>query len=87
MGTKTVVSRRTLPLPARRRGEHNRLERTAQASLPFHSDTLILKTSPTRSSVLLPAPSPALPAAMADTTSMRGHLATARVTQLVDIVR
>jgi len=28
--TKTVVSRRTLLLPARRRGEHNRLERTAQ---------------------------------------------------------
>ena len=40
-----------------------------------------------RNSVLLPAPSPALPAAMADTTSMRGHLATARATQLVDIVR
>ena len=38
-------------------------------------------------SVLLPAPSPALPEAMADTTSMGGHLATASATQLVDIVR
>ena len=37
--------------------------------------------------MLLPAPSPALPAAMADAPSMRGHLATARATQLVDIVR
>ena len=40
-----------------------------------------------RSSVLLSALSPALPAAMADDTSMGGHLATSRATQLVDIVR
>ena len=38
-------------------------------------------------SVLLPAPSPALPEAMAGATSMEGCLATARATQLVDIVR
>ena len=38
-------------------------------------------------SVLLPAPSPALPEAMAGATSMGGYLATARATQLVDIVR
>ena len=38
-------------------------------------------------SVLLPAPSPALPKAMAGATSMGGYLATARATQLVDIVR
>ena len=38
-------------------------------------------------SVLLPAPSPALPEAMAGATSMGGYLATARETQLVDIVR
>ena len=37
-------------------------------------------------SVLLPAPSPALPEAMAGATSMGGYLATARATQLVDIV-
>ena len=37
--------------------------------------------------VLLPAPSPALPEAMAGATSMGGYLATARATQLVDIVR
>lgn len=53
-------------------------------AVPFHSDTLKRLQ---RSSVLLPAPSPALPAAMADDASMRGHLATARATQLVDIVR
>ena len=33
--------------------------------------------------MLLPALFPALPAAMADDTSMGGHLATARATQLV----
>ena len=38
-------------------------------------------------SVLLPAPSPALPEAMAGATSMGGYLDTARATQLVDIVR
>ena len=38
-------------------------------------------------SVLLPAPSPALPEAMAGAPSMEGYLATARATQLVDIVR
>ena len=38
-------------------------------------------------SALLPAPSPALPEAMAGATSMGGYLATARATQLVDIVR
>ena len=38
-------------------------------------------------SVLLPAPSPALPEAMAGDTSMGGYLDTARATQLVDIVR
>ena len=38
-------------------------------------------------SVHSPALPPALPAAMADDTSMRGHLATASATQLVDIVR
>ena len=38
-------------------------------------------------SVLLPAPSPALPEAMAGATSMGGYLATARETQLVDVVR
>jgi len=38
-------------------------------------------------SVLLPAPSPALPEAMAGDTSTGGYLATARATQLVDIVR
>ena len=38
-------------------------------------------------SVLLPAPSPALPEAMAGATSMGGYLATARATQLVDVVR
>ena len=37
--------------------------------------------------VLLTAPYPALPAAMADDTSMGGHLATARATQIVDIAR
>ena len=37
--------------------------------------------------MLLPAESPALPAAMADDTSMRGHLATASATQLADVVR
>ena len=36
---------------------------------------------------VLPAPSPALPEAMAGATSMGGYLATARATQLVDIVR
>ena len=34
-----------------------------------------------------PAPSPALPEAMAGATGMGGYLATARATQLVDIVR
>ena len=38
-------------------------------------------------SVLLPAPSPAFPEAMAGATSMGGYLATARATQLVDVVR
>ena len=38
-------------------------------------------------SVLLPAPSPALPEAMAGATSMGGYLATAKATQLVDVVR
>ena len=38
-------------------------------------------------SVLLSAPSPALPEAMAGATSIGGYLAAARATQLVDIVR
>ena len=38
-------------------------------------------------SVLLPAPSPALPAAMAGATSMGDYLATASANQLVDVVR
>ena len=53
--------------------------------VPFHSDTLILKTSPTE----LRVASSALPRApsTADAPRKRGHLATARATQLVDIVR
>ena len=47
-----------------------------KASANSLSDTLILKTRPTELAVLLPALSPALPAAMADDTSMGGHLAT-----------
>ena len=57
------------------------------ASSPFHSDTLTRNLENVqRSSVLLPAPSPALPAALADAPRKRGHLATAIATQLVDIV-
>ena len=49
--------------------------------------SLIMTTFDVFLSVLLPAPSPALPEAMAGATSMGGYLATARATQLVDIVR
>ena len=48
---------------------------------------VIMTTFDVFSSVLLPAPSPALPEAMAGATSMGGYLDTARATQLVDIVR
>ena len=59
---------------------------TAHRLVPIHSDTLILKTRPTELRVA-PSGIPARPAAMADDTSMGGYLATARATQLVDIVR
>ena len=53
----------------------------------LYSSVSLVVRNPALCSVLLPAPSPALPAAMADDPSMRGRLATARATQLVDIVR
>ena len=49
-----------------------------QSALHLYSSTALYTLHPLH---------PALPAAMADDTSMGGHLATARATQLVDIVR
>ena len=63
------------------------LIRTIVDRLVANTGGVIMTTFDVFLSVLLPAPSPALPEAMAGATSMGGYLATARATQLVDIVR
>ena len=63
------------------------LIRTIVDRLVANTGGVIMTTFDVFSSVLLPAPSPALPEAMAGATSMGGYLDTARATQLVDIVR
>ena len=66
---------------------YNTQQRAQDARLVANTGGVNMTTFDVFLSVLLPAPSPALPEAMAGATSMGGYLATARATQLVDIVR
>ena len=79
------LTARATRLPARARGSSARPLVTR--GLVANTGAVIMTTFDVFLSVLLPTPSPALPEAMAGATNMGGYLATARATQLVDIVR
>ena len=71
----------------RERRRERKIESAREIRLVANTGGVIMTTFDVFLSVLLPAPSPALPEAMAGATSMGGYLATARANQLVDVVR